>query len=61
MLENGKCKIFLDFSIQTDKEIEHREPDIVVIDRENRECKIMHTAVPVDQHIKVKELAKTWN
>ena len=61
MLENEKCKIFLDFAIQTDKEIEHREPDIVVIDKENREWKIMDTAVPVDQHIKVKELANTRN
>ena len=38
------------------KEIEHRRPDIVVIDKEKRECKIIDLAVPGDQNIKVKEL-----
>ena len=58
MLENDKCKILWDFAIQTDKEIEHRRPDIVVIDKEKRECKIIDIAVPGDQNIKVKELEK---
>ena len=38
------------------KEIEHRRLDIVVIDKEKRECKIIDLAVPGDQKIKVKEL-----
>ena len=38
------------------KEIEHRRLDIVVIDKEKRECKIIDLAVPGDQNIKVKEL-----
>ena len=38
------------------KEIEHRSLDIVVIDKEKRECKIIDLAVPGDQNIKVKEL-----
>ena len=58
MLENDKCKILWDFAIQTDKEIEHRRPDIVVIDKEKRERKIIDIAVPGDQNIKVKELEK---
>ena len=58
VLENDKCKILWDFAIQTDKEIEHRRPDIVVIDKEKRECKIIDIAVPGDQNIKVKELEK---
>ena len=37
VLENDKCKILLDFAIQTDNEIEQRRPDIVVIDKEKRE------------------------
>ena len=58
VLENDKCKILWDFAIQTDKKIEHRRPDIVVIDKEKRECKIIDIAVPGDQNIKVKELEK---
>ena len=58
VLENDKCKILWGFAIQTDKEIEHQRPDIVVIDKEKRECKIIDIAVPGDQNIKVKELEK---
>ena len=58
MLENQKCKILWDFPIQPDEEIEHRRPDIVVIDKEKREFKIIDIAVLGDQNIKVKELEK---
>ena len=58
VLENDKCKILWGFAIQTDKEIEQRRPDIVVIDKETRECKIIDIAVPGNQNIKVKELEK---
>ena len=57
-MENEKCKIFWDFAFQTDKEIEHRRPDILVIDKEQRECKIIDIAVPRDQNVKVKKLEK---
>ena len=53
---NDKCKILWDFAVQTDKEIEHGRPDIVVINKEKRECKIIDIAVPGDQNIKVKKL-----
>ena len=56
MLENDKCKILWDFAIQRDKEMEHRRPDVIVSDKEKRECKIIDVAVPGDQNIKVKEL-----
>ena len=58
VLENDKCKILWDFAIQTDKEIEHQRPDIVAIDKEKKECKIIDIAVHRDQNIKVKELEK---
>ena len=45
VLENDKCKILWYFAIQTDQEIEHRKPDIVVIDKEKIECKIINIAV----------------
>ena len=56
VLENDKCKILWDFAIQRDKEMEHRRPDVIVSDKEKRECKIIDVAVPGDQNIKVKEL-----
>ena len=61
VVENDKFKILWDFAIQTDKKIEHRRPDIVVIDKEKRECKIIDIAVPDYRNIKVKELEKITN
>ena len=58
-LENDKCQILQDFAIQTGKEIEHRRPNIVVIDKKKRKSKIIDIAVPGDQNIKMKELEKT--
>ena len=58
VLENDKCKILWDFAVETDKEIEHWRPDIVVTDKEKREFKIINIAAPGDQIIKVKELEK---
>ena len=57
-MENDKCKILWDIAIQKDKEIEHQKPDIVVIDKQKRECKIIDIAVLGDRNIKVKELVK---
>ena len=58
MLENDKRKKLLDFPIQTFKEIEHRRPDTVVIDKQKREYKIINIVVLTEQTIKVKELEK---
>ena len=55
MLENDKCKILLEFAIQTDKKIEYRRPDIVVTDKDKRECKIIDIAAPGDRNIKMKK------
>ena len=46
VLENDKCIILWDFAIQTDKEIGHRKPNTVVIDKEKKEFKIIKIAVP---------------
>ena len=49
----------LDFTIQTDKVLEHRRLDIVVIDKEKKECIIIiDLAVPGDQNITAKEQEK---
>ena len=47
-----------DFSIQTDRVIEHRRPDIVIVDWEEKECIVIDVAIPADQNIADKEWEK---
>ena len=44
-----------DFSIQTDRVIEAWRPDLVVVDKKERSCKIIDFAVPGDSGIEEKE------
>ena len=48
-----------DFSIQTDDVIEARRPDLVVVDKKGRSCKIMDFAVPEDSRTEEKEKDET--
>ena len=48
---NDEYKILWDFNIQTDKVIEYRRPDIVCINKQERECQIIDFAIPGDQNI----------
>ena len=43
---NDEYKILWDFNIRTDKVIECRLPDIVCINKQNRECQIIDFAIP---------------
>ena len=74
LLENEDYKILWDFSIQTDHVIETRRPDLVVVDKKERSCKIIDFAVPGDSRIEEeekdkiekyqelgRELQKIWN
>ena len=58
VLENEDYKILWDFSIQTDHVIEARRPDLVVVDKKKRSCKIIDFAVPGDSRIEEKEKDK---
>ena len=58
VLENEDYKIFWDFNIQTDHVIEARKPDLSVVDKKDRSCKIIHFAVPGDSRIEEKEKDK---
>ena len=73
-LENENYKILWDVSIQTDHVIEVRRPDLVVVDKKERICKITDFAVPGDSTFEEKkkekiekhedlgrELKKIWN
>ena len=46
------------FSIQTDHVIEARRPDLVIVDKKERSCKIINFAVPGDSRIEEKEKDK---
>ena len=74
VLENEDYKILLDFSIHTERVIEALRPDLVIVDKKERICKIIDFSVPQDSRIEEKEkdkietyqvlgreLQKTWN
>ena len=48
VVENERVKILWDFNIQTDREIKHRRPDIVVVNKEKNECTIIDVENPGD-------------
>ena len=59
VLENENCKLLWDFTIQCDRMVEARRPDIVFVDKKKkREIKILDVAVPSDGRVKDKELEK---
>ena len=57
--ENDSCKLLWDFSIQTDHVIQARRPDVIFIDKEKKECKILDFAIPYDSRVNAKEMEKT--
>ena len=59
--EDEKVKILWDFNIYTDHLIQHRRPDIVVIDKKERKCKIIDIACPGDCRVELKEKEKIQN
>ena len=47
-----------DFDVQTDHEIETRRPDLIVIDKANKQCNIIGLAIPFDSGLVEKEREK---
>ena len=58
VLEIERCKILWDLPIQTDKVVEHRQPNIVCIDNVAKSCLIIDIIKPGDQNIIVKQREK---
>ena len=58
VLENDSHKLLWDFNIQTDHLIPARRPDLIIINKRKRICKIVDFAVPVDHRINLKESEK---
>ena len=74
VLENETYKLLKDFEIQTDHLISARRPDLIIINKKVRTCRILDFAVPADHWVKPKvcekrdkyldlarELKKLWN
>ena len=58
VLENNTHKLRWDFDIHTDHLISARRPDLMIINKKKRTCKIVDFAIPADHRIKLKECEK---
>ena len=59
VLENNTHKLLWeDFDIHTDHLISARRPNLIIINKKKRTCKIVDFAVPADHRIKLKECEK---
>ena len=58
VLENDTHKHLWDFEVQTDNLILARRPDLIIINKKKRTCKIVDFAVPTDHRVKLKECEK---
>ena len=59
--ENECFKIFCDFNNQTDHIIEHRRPDMIILDKTNKKAQIVDFAVPADHRIEISQQRKIGN
>ena len=59
VVENEKCKIVWDMTIQCNHVIEARSPDIVVVEKENIKAIKLDIALPWDHRVYEKEGGKT--
>ena len=55
---NNTHKLVWDFDINTDRLISARRPDLIIINKKKRTCKIVDFAVQADHRIKLKECEK---
>ena len=58
VLENSKYKLLWDSDIHTDHLIPVRRPDLIIINKKKRTCKIVDFALTADNRIKLKECEK---
>ena len=57
-MENQDTKVLGEFNIRTNRVIEARNPDIVLIDKENQETLIIDVAILRDCHVRDKKAEK---
>ena len=61
VIENGIVKILWDVCIQADRQIEHRRPDVVVMEQNTKKCLIIDVACSVDNNLILKRNEKLDN
>ena len=61
VIENDIVEILWDVCIQVDRQIEHRRPDIVVMEKNTNKCLIIDVACPVDNNLILKRNEKLDN
>ena len=61
VIENDIVKILWDVCIQVDRQVEHRRPDIVVMEKNTKKCLIFHVACPVNNNLILKRNEKLDN
>ena len=58
VLETDRTKVLWDFNIQCNHIIEARRPEIVIVEKEEKVCKIIDIAIPGDSRVAEKEREK---
>ena len=58
VLENEMHKLLRDFEIHTDHQISARQPDLIIINKKKRTCRIVDFAVLAGYRVKLKEHEK---
>ena len=58
VLENSHHNLLWDFNIQCDHKIEHRRPDLIIVDKEEKTACIIDIAVSGDNRVGTKKLEK---
>ena len=61
VIENDIVKILWDVSIQVERQIEHRRPDIVVMEKKTKKYLIIDVACPVENNLILKREKKLDN
>ena len=54
-MENKDLKVLWDFTVQTDKHLQHNRPDILIVHKKKTECQIIDVACPGDSRLESKE------
>ena len=57
--ENDDAKLYWDFNVYTDRVIEARRPDIILLKKKENECLVIDIAVPGDARVQSKEEEKS--
>ena len=61
VIENDIVKILWDVCIQVDRQIEHRRPDIVVMEKNTNKCLTIDVACTIDNNLILQRNQKTDN